>query len=125
MSDKSIIIVGSGPGIGVTSASHFASQGFTVALLSRNKQRLQEDASKVKAASDSSSSSAKVHTYAVDVGDHNALKQTLDQVKEDLGNPEVVLFNAAKVAQSTIGKESPEALIDNFKVIKKKNKMLH
>jgi len=52
MSDRLIVVLGSGPGIGSQTAAHFAAQGFNrVALLSRNKQRLPEDAATIKNAS--------------------------------------------------------------------------
>ena len=113
MTSKLLVVVGSGPGIGVATASLFASQGFTaIALLSRNAERLKTDAESVS----KSSGNAKIQTYAVDVGDHKALNQTLNQVEQELGSPEVVFFNAARVGPSTIGEESPEAVIEDFKV---------
>ena len=41
-----LVIVGTGPGIGLAAASLFASKGFNVALLSRNPDRLKEDVKK-------------------------------------------------------------------------------
>jgi len=113
MSDRLIVVLGSGPGIGSQTAAHFAAQGFNrVALLSRNKQRLPEDAATIKKAS----SSARVETYAVDLAEIDELKKTLKQVETDLGKPEVVLFNAARVGPSKIGEESVESVLQDFKV---------
>lgn len=113
MSNKLIVVLGSGPGIGSQTAAYFASQGFnTVALLSRNAQRLSDDVASVKKAS----SSVRVETYAVDLANTEALQSTLKKVESELGKPEVVLFNAARVAPSKIGEEAPENVVQDFKV---------
>lgn len=114
MADKLIVVVGSGPGIGSSTAAHFASQGFNVALLSRNAERLKDDASRVSAAV--GDHKVKVQTYPVDVGNHADLKKVLGQIKTDLGSPEVVLFNAARVAPSNFGEISVERLSEDFQV---------
>ena len=109
-----IVVLGSGPSIGATTASLFASKGFDVALLSRNITRLQKDAEKVQKSA--SSGGIRVETFAVDIGDHVALKKTLDQVRDRMGLPEVVLFNAARISEGEIGVVEPAFLLDDFMV---------
>nr|KAK5450522.1 hypothetical protein LTR18_000538 [Exophiala xenobiotica] len=113
MVNKVIVVLGSGPGIGVATGSLFASKGFDVALLSRNAQRLQQDVIKVEKAG----SNTTVQAYPVDISDHVALLTTLNKVEADLGPPEVVFFNAARVQPSKIGETTPEYLLEDFKTM--------
>ena len=108
-----LVIVGTGPGIGLSTATLFASKGFNVALLSRNTHRLEEDVKKVDAAG---KGRVKVLPFPVDVSDHVALKKTLGKVEQRMGKPEVVVFNAARIAQTEIGKTDEEVILGDFQV---------
>ena len=110
---KLLVIVGTGPGIGLSTATLFASKGFNVALLSRNPDRLEEDVKKVGAAG---KGRVKVVSFPVDVSDHVALKKTLGEVEQHMGKPEVVVFNAARIAKTIIGETSEQDIIEDFKV---------
>jgi NAD(P)-dependent dehydrogenase (short-subunit alcohol dehydrogenase family) len=114
-SDRLIVVLGSGPGIGVGVASHFASESFgRVALISRNAERLKEDAKTVK--SNSKRADLQVKIYAVDVEDVLALEKTLRRVEHDLGSPEVVLYNAARLRKSKFGEIPAKELTEDFQV---------
>lgn len=110
---KTLVLIGSGPGVGVATASLFASKGFNVALLSRNADRLKEDATAVKK---SASGNVKIETFPVDVSDHAALKQTLEKTVSSLGAPEIVVYNAARVGPSTFGEFTADEMISDFKI---------
>ncbi|KAF2437098.1 NAD(P)-binding protein [Tothia fuscella] len=98
-SDRLIIILGSGPGIGVGVASHFASKGFNkIALLSRNADRLKEDAMRVE--STEGVKGITVKTYTVDLAESGSLVGVLDEVEKELGVPEVVVYNASLLGGS-------------------------
>lgn len=113
---KTLVVIGSGPGIGRHTASEFASRGFErVALVSRNAERLQQDASYVSSGRNVSKD-LKVKTYSADVSDPEALQKTLKQVETDLGPPEVVLFNAARVEPSPLLETGYERVLEDFKV---------
>ncbi|KIV87125.1 hypothetical protein PV11_02693 [Exophiala sideris] len=113
MVNRLIVVLGSGPGLGVATGSKFAAQGFDVALLARNAERLQEDVKTVQ----QSASNVKVHPYTVDISDHVALSETLKKVEADLGAPEIVFFNAARVGSSKIGETPPDHLLEDFKTM--------
>ena len=114
MPKGSVVIIGSGPGIGTTTAAHFASHGFSsVALVSRNLERLNQDATTVHQANPV----ATVSVYATDVGDETRLNTTLTSIESDLGSPEVVLFNAAGMAPTTIGNEPAANILADFKMM--------
>ncbi len=109
---KLLVLVGTGPGIGLSTATLFASQGFNVALLSRSADRLEEEVKKVGVAGQGR---VKVISFPVDVSDHVALKKTLGEVEQHMGKPEVVVFNAARIAGTKIGETKEEDLIQDFK----------
>ena len=102
MSQNLLVLIGSGPGIGVSTASLFASKGFSVALISRNAERLRSD---VTAVQKHSTPGANVNAYPTNAGDSSALISTLAQIQSELGSPEVVLFNLARIQPSTVGQE--------------------
>jgi NAD(P)-dependent dehydrogenase (short-subunit alcohol dehydrogenase family) len=117
-STKLIIVLGSGPGIGVGVASHFVTQNFDrVALLSRNADRLQSDAASVaEAAHGSNRSHVTVKTYPVDVSDMSGLERVLRQVVQELGKPEVVVYNAAALRHGKFFEATEEEVNKDFKV---------
>lgn len=115
-----LIMLGSGPGIGVGVASHFASQNFDkIALLSRNAERLNHDAASVLEAvkqSKGTDSNVTVKTYAVDVSDVKILEAVLQQVVAELGKPEVVVYNAARLGGGKFFEANEESVNNDFKV---------
>lgn len=118
MTHGALVVIGSGPGIGVTTATHFASKGFKhIVLLSRNTERLSEDAAAVtKVASDT-----KVETITIDLADtESRVKETLAKVdaklKEWNTELEVVLFNAARVGMSKPLEWTADELANDLKV---------
>jgi len=99
--NKLIVILGSGPGIGVGVASLFASRTFNrVALLSRNSERLQVDAESVR--TESKNKDAQIKTYAIDLADSKGLEKVLGDVERELGTPEVVVYNASHLTKSKL-----------------------
>lgn len=97
-----LVVVGSGPGIGVHVAAAFASHGFEkIILLSRNAARLIQDAESVK---EKSGSDASIHTVPTEIANTEELKKSLAEVDKVLEDTplECVLFNAARVAPSKL-----------------------
>jgi NAD(P)-dependent dehydrogenase (short-subunit alcohol dehydrogenase family) len=121
---KLLVIVGSGPGIGVAAACKFASAGYNVALISRSLERLNDDVANVYAHLDqhkdsnqvTKGSQVKVRPFAADAADHVALRRALDEVYEAMGPPEVVLYNAARIKGMVIEEATVDDMMDDFKV---------
>jgi NAD(P)-dependent dehydrogenase (short-subunit alcohol dehydrogenase family) len=112
MAGSLLVVVGCGPGIGVATASLFVAKGFeSVALLARNAERLKTDIAAIKKVNPD----ARVEAYTANTGDNVMLLKALQQVEKELGAPEVVLFNAARIAPAMIGEESVENILDDFK----------
>jgi NAD(P)-dependent dehydrogenase (short-subunit alcohol dehydrogenase family) len=115
MSDnKLLIMLGSGPGIGVGVSSLFASRTFNkIALLSRNAERLQVDAESVKKVA---APNTEIKTYSVDLADTKAIEKALAEVEKDLGIPEVVVYNASHLTGSKLFKYGEDEVEVDLKV---------
>ncbi|KAH8886143.1 NAD(P)-binding protein [Thozetella sp. PMI_491] len=112
-SQYSLVLVGSGPGIGQAVAALFASKRYTkVALVARRQEQLNADREAVEAAAPG----AVVRTYVTDVADGPQLKNTLAKIANDVGTPETVFFNAAIIRPTSISEETEENMIYDFKI---------
>ena len=83
------LIVGAGPGIGQSVAQAFAREGYDIALASRHPDKLrefQQELAKTGAAS---------RAYRADAGDEPSLRQLFADVRRDLGEPDVLVYNPA------------------------------
>lgn len=83
------LVVGAGVGIGQAVALAFAREGYAIALASRSIDKLKALAPAVEKAG------APVRLYAVDAGDEAALRGLFAQVRAELGDPAVVVYNPA------------------------------
>lgn len=98
------VLIGAGPGIGLNTAVTFAEKGFKhIFLLSRNKSRLEEDASHIK----SKVSGTEVGIQTIDMsGDEASINKSLSELDSQLERAgvsvEVVHYNAARVAPSKV-----------------------
>jgi NADP-dependent 3-hydroxy acid dehydrogenase YdfG len=82
-----IAIVGAGPGLGAAVARKFGAEGFAVALISRNQERLDELAGDLKA------EGLTARGYAADVRDRESLIAALGRASEELGTIEVLEYS--------------------------------
>lgn len=116
MPGKTLLILGSGPGIGVSIARTFSVRGFThVALISRNKDRLAQDKDQVLTAIQERGYSCQVRTWVCDLSNLEQLKGTLGEIG-GWGSLECVVFNAARVSGRPPLEESTEAIEVDFRV---------
>lgn len=84
---STIAIVGAGQGLGAQIARRFGTEGFSVALLSRNQERV--DA----LAADLRSEGVTAQGFAANVRDARALAATLDRAAQELGPIEVLEYS--------------------------------
>ena len=95
------VIVGVGPGIGFELARAFATAGHPVAILARDKAKL--DGYAVELAS---STGQVVRGYAADAADPDRLRAALGSAISELGAPDVLVYNAGVLRRdSPIGGE--------------------
>ncbi|HEV7824971.1 MAG TPA: SDR family NAD(P)-dependent oxidoreductase [Mycobacteriales bacterium] len=81
-SQRSIIIVGSGPGLGTAIARRFGAEGFRVGLIARRPPTLELDG-------------VEVHTAVGDAGYTGSLHDAMDALTATLGVPDVLVYNPA------------------------------
>ncbi|NEA30816.1 SDR family NAD(P)-dependent oxidoreductase [Streptomyces sp. SID13031] len=94
------MVIGAGPGIGQAVGHRFEREGLPVALIARRRPE----------------AAGAALTLAADSTDELALRAALDQVVAELGTPDVVVYNAAKIAADRIGELSLREQLDAWAV---------
>jgi NAD(P)-dependent dehydrogenase (short-subunit alcohol dehydrogenase family) len=82
MSNKVALIIGAGPGISLAFAKQLIASGYTVALASRDLDKLKPLAISIGAES-----------FKTDVSSIDSIQSLFESVETAMGEPEVVLFN--------------------------------
>ncbi|MEO6685651.1 MAG: SDR family NAD(P)-dependent oxidoreductase [Dyadobacter sp.] len=107
---KTIIIFGAGAGISQSVAKTFGNQGFSVALVSRNADNLQQFVDAL------AKDNIVAKSFTGDVGNAESLKNTISAIRENFPKIDVVHYNAAVVKMKNILDETVESLTEDFKV---------
>ena len=89
------VIVGVGPGLGVALARAFADAGHPVAMLDRDKARLDTDAAEL------ASTGQDVRGYVADAADPGNLRAALRFAITELGAPDVLVYHVAAVRKDS------------------------
>ena len=102
------LVTGVGPrtGTGGEIAARFASGGYQVAMLARDADNLAALEQQIEGAT----------AFPCDVGDLDALTETIINVRDRLGEPEIVIHNALRSVRGGILELDPEDLERNFRV---------
>ncbi|MBD3886227.1 SDR family NAD(P)-dependent oxidoreductase [Phormidium tenue FACHB-886] len=106
---KLFVIVGMGDGIGLAVSRRFASQGFTIAMIARNETKLQGFKDTLEAEGHSA------HSFVADAGDEVSLRTAIAAIQEQLGHPEVLVYNVAIPTMNNVLNETVERLTSDFK----------
>jgi NAD(P)-dependent dehydrogenase (short-subunit alcohol dehydrogenase family) len=85
-------VVGVGPGNGAAFARRFAAEGYAVALMARSTELTEELAAKLPGS----------RAYACDVGSEASVKEAFAAVRRDLGDVDVVVYNAGSGVWGTL-----------------------
>jgi short-subunit dehydrogenase len=101
-------IVGTGPGISLSVAKKFAREGFTLALIARNTDSIQPFTDEFKAQGISA------QAYTADASDFAALEHTLQQIHQQQGLTDVLVYNVAVVRRAAATTIKPETLVEDF-----------
>ena len=100
------VVTGVGPGTGAALVRRFSRGGYRVAMLARNRDRLDKLEREV----------ANTHAYACDVTDEAQLDSTVEAIRADLGAPKVLIHNAVGGAFGNFMEIEPAVLNQNFQV---------
>lgn len=84
MTNGVCVVIGVGPGNGRAFTNAFSEAGYAVAMLARSQDYLSELESAIPSCKG----------YPCDMSDVDQISQTLSQVSEDLGNVDVLIYNA-------------------------------
>jgi NAD(P)-dependent dehydrogenase (short-subunit alcohol dehydrogenase family) len=94
------VIIGAGPGIGRSVAKRFAREGLPVALLARTRATVDAVAAEVAALG------VPVVALTADTADETALRTALDAAAAQLGEPDLLVYNAAIIRPDAPGELS-------------------
>jgi short-subunit dehydrogenase len=100
------VVTGVGPGTGAALVRRFSNGGYRVAMLARNRDRLDKLEREV----------ANAHAYVCDVTYEEQLDSIIEAIRADLGTPRVLIHNAVGGAFGNFMEIDPAVLNHNFQV---------
>jgi NADP-dependent 3-hydroxy acid dehydrogenase YdfG len=86
------IIVGAGGGLGTAIVEELTAEGYPVALLARDDNRLQKHTAELAA------SGRTARAYRADAGDPENLSAAISKAADEMGEPDILLYNVAVLA---------------------------
>jgi len=102
---KTALIIGAGAGISASLARRLTEAGLQVALAARNADKLASLAAETGA-----------KAFQADASDPAAVARLFDQVDAELGEPDVVIYNASARAPGSVAEIEPEAVRRAFEI---------
>ncbi len=106
MAQPVCLITGVGAGTGAALARRFAKGGYQVAMLARNRARLEALEKEI----------ANAKAYICELADLEALLATVEAVRSEMGTPSVLVHNAVSATFKTFLEADPEDLERNFRI---------
>ena len=106
MTNKVCLVTGVGGATGAAISRRFARDGYRVAMLARNRDRLERLEKEISGSK----------SYVCDVGDREVLAHTIAAIRSDLGQPHVLVHNAVSATFGTFLDADPTELERNFRV---------
>lgn len=110
MSMKTAVIIGAGPGIGLHTAEQFAKNGYQVALLARNADRLADSAKQLI------QKGYTAKEFEVDTRSEEDLKLVMNQIHDTFGSIDAVVYNAVAATPGRPTTLSSADVIRDFEV---------
>jgi NAD(P)-dependent dehydrogenase (short-subunit alcohol dehydrogenase family) len=106
MSSPVCVVIGVGPGNGASFARRFAQEGYAVALLARRTELTTELAAQLPGS----------RAYACDVGDPRSIERAFESIRRDLGEVDVLVYNAGSGTWGTVEEISADQLEAAFRI---------
>jgi NAD(P)-dependent dehydrogenase (short-subunit alcohol dehydrogenase family) len=100
------VVVGVGPGNGQALGARFAQEGYSVALLARDREKLLSMAEDMPHA----------RAYSCDVTDSASVRETFDAIRRELGDVDVLLYNAGSGVFADFDQVTAEQFEDSWRV---------
>jgi NAD(P)-dependent dehydrogenase (short-subunit alcohol dehydrogenase family) len=93
--DKTVVITGSGTGIGQAIARKFAQNGANIVIMGRRKQPLDQTAGVLEEIIASSGSSGRLGVFpGVDVADETGINSMFENIRKQFGGVDIIVNNA-------------------------------
>ena len=105
LSYRTALIVGAGPGIGASVGRALAAEGMQVGFAARDPAKLRPLAEKIGA-----------RTFAVDATDPTQVEKLFQQAQSQIGEPDVVVYNASTRAQGALAEIPPSEVWQSLQV---------
>lgn len=109
MNGKVATVLGVGPGLGAAIARRFSREGYALALMARNEEGLSETRRTIE------DEGGTALTVSADATDPASVEAAFGKVREELGDPEVFVYNAGAFQMGGILEVSPEQFDFCFK----------
>ena len=109
MNGKTAAILGVGPGLGAAVARRFAREGFAVALMARREQSVAGVQEEIEGAG------GRALPVSADATNPASVAAAFDEVRSNLGAPEIFVYNAGAFQMGGILDLSPEKFDECFK----------
>ena len=100
--DKTIFIVGMGPGVSAAVAQRFAREGYAVGAVARNADKLDRQLEPLRDAG------VRVASATADAGNVASLRASLAALRAELGDASVLVYNAAGLTYGPLADLSAE-----------------
>lgn len=110
MQPRLAVIIGAGPRLGLEIGRRFGREGYRVVLASRQHESI------VKLVKTLTEEGVEADAACFDAANPMAIRSGLDDVIEDWGYPDVLVYNAASGPASRPTHLEPEAILDTFRV---------
>ena len=106
MSNKVALITGVGPGTGSSIARRFSKGGYKIAMIARDKERLKKLEDELEGSKG----------YSCELRNPEYLYNTIDEIIEDFGSPDVFVHNAVRGTRGNFLEFTPDELQSNFDI---------
>ena len=101
---KTLLSIGTGPGIGLATVQRFAREGYRVLISARDGSRLEAMAAPLIAAG------IDAGLRTIDTTDAEAVAALVDSVEAESGQIEVLHYNAAAIRKASLAEQAPDTL---------------
>lgn len=109
MSDKVAAVLGVGPGLGAAIARRFVGEGFAVGLMARREEGLAEIRQEIE------SDGGTALPVPADATDPDSVSAAFERVRDELGDPEVFVYNAGAFQMGGVLEVSPNQFDECFR----------
>ncbi len=109
MEKKIITIVGMGPLISFSVAARFAEEGYAVAMIARNEDKLKEFKERL------TDKGFEANYFVGDASSDVSLRKAIARVHEEMGTTSVLFYNVANIRRGNLLEEKFSQLVEDFK----------